>query len=179
MNGIILAKEKSERLSCNKALIEIKGKPLIERIIKTIKPHCEDILIISDDGRLSGFGKRFSDIFKDKGPISGLYTGLYYSNSLKNLVLASDMPFLEKNLIEYIDIKVDFQAIIPTIDGKPEPFCAIYSKEILPKIMEQIEKNELSLNSLIKRLNASYINCDKFKNSFFNLNTNEELASIS
>ncbi|MEW6102317.1 MAG: molybdenum cofactor guanylyltransferase [bacterium] len=178
MNGIILAKEKSQRLSCNKALIEIEGEALIERLIKIIKPYCKDILIISNDERLSQFGKRFCDIYKEKGPISGLYTGLYYSDCERSLILASDMPFLEKNLIEHINIEGNFQAIIPTIDGIPEPLCAIYSKEIIPLIKEQIENSELSLNSLIKRLNATYIDCNKFRDCFFNLNTQEDLNSF-
>ncbi|MEW6680419.1 MAG: molybdenum cofactor guanylyltransferase [bacterium] len=190
MKGIILAKEKSQRLSLNKAFIEIKGEFLIERIIKIIKPYCKDILIISDDQRLSQFGKRFEDIFKGKGPISGLYTGLYYSDCERNLVLASDLPFLESPLIEYIignskweirnaeckNVNGNFQAIIPVIDGKKEPFCAIYLKEALPLIKEQIENNELSLQGLIKRLNVKYVNCNKFRNCFFNLNREEDLV---
>lgn len=179
MNGIILAKGKSKRLSCNKALIEINKEPLIQRIIRIIKKYCKDILIISNDERLSLFGKRFSDIFKDKGPISGLYTGLYYSDSERNLVLASDMPFLEKSLIEYININGNFQAVIPKIDGKAQPLCAIYSKETIPIIKEQIEGGKLSLNLLIKRLNAFYIDCDRFKNAFFNINTDEDLTQVA
>ncbi|MEW6482021.1 MAG: molybdenum cofactor guanylyltransferase [bacterium] len=188
MRGIILAKEKSQRLSLNKAFIEIEGEFLIERIIKTIKPYCKDILIISDDQRLSQFGKRFGDIFKEKGPISGLYTGLYYSDCERNLVLASDLPFLESPLIEYIlkgqptsillapEHQNNIQAIVPTIDGIPEPFCAIYLKETLPLIKEQIENNELSLQGLIKRLKVKYVNCNKFRNCFFNLNREEDLV---
>ncbi len=183
MNGIILSKKKSQRLSCNKALIEIEGELLIERTIRIIKPYCKDILIISDDCQLDKFGKRFKDIFKEKGPISGLYTGLYYSDCEKNLVLASDMPLLESHLIEYINVEGNFQAIVPRIDGISQPLCAIYSKEILSLIKEQIikeqiENNELSINSLIKRLNAQYIDCDGFRDCFFNLNTNEELMLI-
>ncbi|MEW6680719.1 MAG: molybdenum cofactor guanylyltransferase [bacterium] len=182
MFGIILAKKKSERLALNKALIEIEGETLIERTIRIIKPYCKDILIISDDERLNRFGKRFEDIFKEKGPISGIYTGLYYSEEEENLVLASDMPFLKPSLIEYIirntkykNVGGDFQAIIPEIEGKKEPLCAIYLKGCLPLIKEEIENNRLSLKGLIERLNVKYVDCDEFRDCFFNLNTKEDL----
>jgi len=178
MNGIILSKKRSKRLSCNKALIKIEDEFLIERVIRVIKPYCKSILFISDDERLDRFGKRYSDIFKGKGPLSGLYTGLYYSDCKKNLVLASDMPLLDSRLVEYIQVPGNWDCIVPIIDGNNEPLCAIYSKKILPKVKEQIEKGKLSLNSLIKRLNVKYINCNEFRDSFFNLNTDEDLQNL-
>ena len=81
----------------------------------------ETILVTASNNALakldkySGF-KRVTDISPGKGPLGGIYTGLITSSSFCNLVVASDMPFLNLSLLRYMmDVLTDFDLVVPKV----------------------------------------------------------------
>lgn len=69
------------------------------------------------------------DLYPGKGALGGIYTGLASSDSLYNLVVGCDMPFLNRDLLRYlIGIAPGFDAVIPRIDDMYEPLHAVYTK---------------------------------------------------
>ena len=137
-----------------------------------------------DFSRYHGFPrlKIVQDIYRELGPLGGIYTGLTASVSTYNLVVACDMPFLSIDLIRYmIELKDDFDVIAPRKGEFCEPLHAIYSRKCLRVIEELIAKGELQVNKLYARLKVRYIEDAEIERfdpkhlSFFNINTEAEL----
>ncbi len=87
--AIVLAGGKNRRLGRSKALEPIVGKSLIERVVERIKSLTSQIIIVTSREQLdlpvACNTEILADIYPDKGPLGGIYTGLLASRSPLNL----------------------------------------------------------------------------------------------
>jgi molybdopterin-guanine dinucleotide biosynthesis protein A len=123
-----------------------------------------------------------SDIFPGQGSLGGIYTGLVKSNSLYNLVVAADMPFLNVPLLQnMIKIADGFDFVLPRVNGLFEPLHAIYSRNCIQPIEQLLNRGKKVIIELISHVKVKYIEADEVDRfdpqhlSFFNINTQEEL----
>ncbi len=126
--------------------------------------------------------KLVTDIYPDKGPLGGVYTGLLNSTSLYNLVVASDMPFLNPELLRYmIEVSSDFDLVVTRVGDLTEPLHAVYAKSCLEPIEYMLRHNELSVHRLFPVVRTRYVEADEIERfdpdhlSFFNVNTQGDL----
>ena len=100
ITGIVLAGGKSSRMGLDKGLINMNNQTFIEAIINAMRPLVGDIIIVSNNSDYDQFGYlRINDLIKDSGPMAGLYSGLYFSQSDYNLVLSCDIPFIKTDVL--------------------------------------------------------------------------------
>ena len=186
MTSIILAGGKSSRLRRNKALEIIGGKSLVQRVVERLALVSDQILIVGSPAQLclsSDYGVEYrADLYPDKGPLGGIYTGLVASGSLYNLVVACDMPFLNIELLRYmIKLSSGFDAVIPEVEGI-QPLHAVYCRGCLDGIRTQLESDQLKIAYFLKMVNVRYVDeaeCQSFDPqllSFFNVNSQADLA---
>ncbi len=103
ITAIILSGGKSTRMGTEKGLTKLNGKFLIEHIVDVVKKVTDEIIIVANSSDYDVFGyKVFSDINKNCGQMGGIYTGLYYSKTKKNIVLSCDIPFVSSEAVKYI-----------------------------------------------------------------------------
>lgn len=126
--------------------------------------------------------KTVVDLYPGKGSLGGIYTGLTYSNSFHNLVVACDMPFLNQALLRYmISLAPDFDIIIPRKGAYIEPLHAIYSKNCARFIEEQLKRDNLRIAGFFDSVKIRYIEKEEIERfdpehlSFFNVNTQADL----
>jgi molybdopterin-guanine dinucleotide biosynthesis protein A len=185
---IILAGGKSVRLGHDKVLENIGNKSLLEQVISRIDSLCTDIIIVTAEERTfpqlvsRPNLKIVSDIFPGKGSLGGIYTGLVTSASFYNLVVASDMPFLNQNLLRYmIEISDGFDFIVPRVNKLFEPLHAIYSKNCVAPIEFILKQGRKVIIELFDFVKVRYVEADEVHRfdpqhlSFFNINTKNEL----
>ena len=178
MNAYILAGGKNKRFGSNKALIEIGAETIIERIIDFISPFFNRIFIISKDPSEYEFLKIDvkEDIIPDSGPLGGIHTGLVYSNSFKSFFIACDMPEVDNNLLKRMIIEAeDNDVIVPKAGNNYEPLFAIYSKNCIKPIEQQIKKGDLKVTNFYSLVKVKEIPAEKI----FNINTPEELKEYT
>jgi molybdopterin-guanine dinucleotide biosynthesis protein A len=187
VTSIILAGGKNVRLGRNKALETINGQRLIERAVERLKPLSSHILIVTSPEQppmpLIPDTEVVFDISTGRGPLIGIYSGLLASETEQNIVVACDMPFLNTGLLKYMtEISEGFDAVVPRLDnGMVEPLHAIYSKNCVSKIEDQIKSGNLKVYFLLKSLNVRYIEraesgkLDPKALSFFNINRQADL----
>ena len=187
VTGIILAGGKSLRLGRNKAMETIGGVPLIERVINSLTPITNKLILVTGKDNKSFSSIKsveiVADIHPDKGPLSGIYTGLYYSGNLTNIVVACDMPFLNTELLEHMTkLLPSFDAIVPRWpNGQIEALYAAYSISCLPAIRKNLENNQFSVNAFLKKMHVLHLNKRGFSKfdpdllSFFNINTQADV----
>ena len=190
-SAIILAGGKNTRIARNKAFIELPtGETILQHTINILQEIFPEIIIVTNqkDAYLPyGSCGKFNvpvveDLIKESGPLGGIFTGLCYSVSKHNFVVACDMPFIQPALIRLLLEKSgNYDVVIPEIDGEVEPLFAVYSKNCLPVMFEHLQKQNLKIRQVLGKLHLKKIGREEIDRldpkhlSFFNINTQEDL----
>ena len=186
VTSAVLAGGKNRRMGRNKALETIGGKTLIEYVIKRLRPLTSQLLVVTSRERpnllAAGKVEILVDLYSDKGPLGGLYTGLLASRSPRSIVVACDMPFLNRALLSYMmQISAGFDIVVPRLYNMVEPLHAVYSKECLAPIEHLLKMGRLSVLELLTLVNVRYVEAEEINRfdpehlSFFNINTEDNL----
>lgn len=187
----ILAGGMAKRAGGNeKYFLPFRGKRIIDHILASLKPCCDEIIIVARDeaqcerfSSLSGI-RCATDIRKGRGPIGGIHAAANSAEGELLLITACDMPCISTKVIDFLFEKIDdYDAIIPVREnGYLEPLHAVYRKSALIKRLENC--SEGSLRSLINGMNTYLLPVDELKpfdaelRSFTNINDLEELSTI-
>jgi molybdopterin-guanine dinucleotide biosynthesis protein A len=187
-NSIVLAGGKGLRLGGEKALLEINGENLLQRVISNLGFLNSDIILVTAENQKLpqlAYNQRLkivSDIYPRKGPLAGIYSGLRNSDSEKNFVIACDMPFLDREFISYlIEVSNGFDITIPRFGNIVEPLHSVYSKNCMESLQELLVSNSLKVDNLLKMVNVRYVETqevnffDPEHFSFININTKTDL----
>ena len=187
VTSIVLAGGKNLRLGRSKALETIGDKSLTECVIERLKPLTSQILMVTSQEQfelpVDCKVEILADLYPDKGPLGGIYTGLLASQSSCSIVVACDMPFLNTELLRYmVGLAGDFDAVVPRLGGgMVEPLHAIYSKSCLDKMKRRLERNQLRVHSFLKTVRVRYVEREESQRfdpqllSFFNINYQSDL----
>ena len=172
IGALILMGGKNSRMNGNvKGILKIKNSTFLEKIQETLNDFSSIYLSINDkfskeqkqNFENMGF-KIIEDIYKEIGPLGGIYSSLLNCKEEYLLITACDMPFITKNSIEVLCNKVDKNTdgvVFYDKNNKLYPLGAIYSKNVLPIIEEMIEKKYYKLSYLIEKSNFVKINIKK------------------
>ncbi|CDG01800.1 Putative Probable molybdenum cofactor guanylyltransferase [Clostridium chauvoei JF4335] len=163
----------------NKAFLKFREKTFIENIIESGKDFKEIIIVANNKEVYKNFNVRvIEDIYKEKGPLGGIHSALKNSKTKYCLCVACDMPLLSRELLKKLgSIEGDYEVLIPKINDKLQPLCAIYSKNIVNSLEENLKKDENKLQSIILGLNYKIIE-GLLEKEFSNINTPEEYRTL-
>lgn len=172
----------------NKALIEIDGTPIINRTCDVFRGLFQEIIIVTNQKEaFIGFDSRIlEDLIPNRGALGGLYTGIFFSSFQYSFCVACDMPFIKKSLVQYLlDNMKGEDVIIPRTKDGLQPLHAVYSKNCLAPIKRIIEEGKYRIMDFYKMVKVrviderDFISLDPLRESFINVNTLEELISIT
>ena len=187
VTGIILVGGKSLRFGRNKAVEKIAGMTLVERVIRRLSAITHEIILVTNDDSNQfaefNFVDVVTDIYPAKGPLGGIYTGLVFSHSVANIVVACDMPFLNTELLGYmVNLLHGFDAVVPRWqNGQIEPLHGIYSIGCVPVMKKRLENEQLSISGCLQEMRiryleqAEFIKFDPESRSFFNINSQADV----
>jgi len=190
-SGVVLAGGMSRRLGRNKALETIDGQILIHRVLGRLSELTEDLLVVVNSPEraatlaLPPQVKVVTDRYPGKGSLGGLFSGLCETPSLPNmwaLTVACDMPFLNMDFLAHmLTLCPGHDAVVPIVENRPEPLHALYSRNCLPFMEQNLECNDLKITHFLDRVRVCYVTEDEIKYfdpgmlSFFNVNTQVDL----
>ena len=187
--GIILAGGKNSRMGEPKAFLQISGSRLIDIILQVYRNIFSEIIIVTNDPlAYTEFSDAIivTDIYKGKGALGGIYTGLFYAAHHYSFFTACDMPFLNHDFIEYITgLAVKHDIIVPELADGYQPLHAIYSKNCLIPIKRLITADKLKITGFYKEMRLLKVPEEKIKpfnndgRMFLNINTPEDLTAIT
>jgi molybdopterin-guanine dinucleotide biosynthesis protein A len=185
MTGIILAGGKNSRMGTNKAFLKIDGIRLIDNILAVYKKIFSEIIIVTNDPlSYTEFSEALvvTDIYKEKGALGGIYTGLFYATYDYSFVAACDMPFLNEDFIIYLTGQIGkHDIIVPELSEGFQPLHAIYSRNCLSHIKKLLIANKLKIAGFYKEVRLLSIPEEKIKpfnkdgRLFLNVNTQKDL----
>lgn len=195
-SALILAGGMGSRLGYReKALIDIKGRPLIALIIERLEKVVDNIIVSVRDRAQSELlekslirGYKFAyDDQRNIGPVSGILSGLSVCDNEYCFIAACDMPFINEDVVKLLFRKCeDHDAAIPRWeDGFLEPLHAVY--RCAPMIRETgkaIKGGETIILAPVFRMNVNYVPVDEIRmldpdlRTFININTDEDIQKL-
>lgn len=169
----------------DKALLPLGGKPLIEHVLQRVEGLGDEVLVTTNRPEDYAFlGKRMvGDQRPGAGALDGLLTALEAAGGERVLLLACDMPFVSRSLLEHmLAIETDAEVVIPRRGGKLQPLHAIYAKSCAGPVREALGAGEKRMISFFPRIQTWIVEqeiLDQYDPdglSTFNVNTPEELT---
>jgi molybdenum cofactor guanylyltransferase len=156
ISAALMAGGKSTRMGRDKCLIQINGIPLWQRQLDLLLAVSPEVFVVAPDRPdwLPDKVRWIPDAVRDKGPIGGLVAVLAEAADNQVLVLAVDMPTMSSAFLKKLaDMAVQGSGIVPQIGEGYEPLCAIYPREALAIVKDQLfAKRDYSLQALIRLL---------------------------
>jgi molybdopterin-guanine dinucleotide biosynthesis protein A len=160
---------------------------MIEIVIDAVKGLGSELILITNNPQPYGYLKLpiFADIYPNRGPLGGIYTALTCAQNAHILIVACDMPMLNRALLDYmIELRDKAEVIVPRWGKYPEPLHAIYNKQCSGPIEEQIKAGQLKITGFFKDVSVRFVKRDEIEQfdkeglSFSNVNTPDELKRI-
>ncbi|QNL23170.1 NTP transferase domain-containing protein [Hyphobacterium sp. CCMP332] len=180
LKGLVLAGGKSLRMGKDKTKIDYHGKPQNEYIYELISGFCEETYLSvaqKSDSKLP----QIEDKITGLGPYSGIVSAFIHDPNAAWLVLATDIPLLNKETINQLVGNRNTSKYATCFHNPetnfPEPLITIWEPRSYPRLL-----NFLSLGFSCPR--KALINSDveeleiENKEHLFNANTPEEMAKI-
>ena len=183
ISAFILCGGKSSRMGTEKGLVNYNNKPFIQLVIDAIEPITTNIFLVTDNQEYTDFNYPLvADIYKNKGPVGGIFSALDRSETENNLILSCDIPKISTNVIKnYLINNISDQkdVIFLSDDKNVYPLIGIYNKSVKPKFSEAIKSNKIKLLSLLNELNCQVIKVNpRDFESLKNINTQDELKIL-
>ena len=184
VTGFILLGGKSSRYGSNKAFVEIDGVRLLDRVAAVMTSIFRHVVLLTNTPEQYAYlhMPMVEDLVKGFGPMGGIYTGLTTLSDEAGFFVACDMPFLRERLIHHmVDVREDFDAVVPRVDWMLEPLHALYSKECRPVLHDAIEHNQHQIVKCLAGMRVRYVDEEELRlwdpdlRSFFNINKPQDL----
>ncbi len=182
----ILAGGGSRRFGSDKASAVWEGKSLLEWTIQNASGITDNIMILTKKPSYYSFTgcSIIKDVMDISTPISGIISITPYVSDWL-LLLACDIPFFEKRVLEYLwEKRSREKATIIHVNGKYQPFLGLYPCSVLPFWQEAFDNEEYHLQRIIEGMPRTVIEEQDLKNaglslkSFLNINTQADLKRI-
>jgi len=169
----------------DKALIPLGGIPLIEHVLRRTAGLAEDVLITTNrPTNLAYLGVRLVlDREPGAGALPGLLTALEAAHGETVLLLACDLPFVCRPLLEHLLSQApEAQVVVPQWNDNLEPLHAVYSRSCANAVRAAIRAGQQRVIDILPRVTqrvvdeAAIAQFDPDGWSFFNINTPQDLV---
>jgi molybdenum cofactor guanylyltransferase len=184
ITGVIQAGGKSTRMGGRpKALIELGGRRIVERVVAALAPAIDDILIVTNTPELYTFLglPMVGDVYPDRGSLGGIYSGLRAAGEVA-LTVACDMPFLHPEVVRLVVSRAsEGDVVIPRVGNQLETMHAAYGKACLPHIEKRLLAGQLRIVEFfagVQVVEIAEADVARFRDpavAFMNVNTPDEL----
>jgi len=185
--GIILAGGKNLRMGQNKAFLEVQGERIIDRIQRIFVGLFDEVLLVTNSPReyLDLNLRTVTDLYRERGSLGGIFTGLFHASFSHAFVAACDMPFLSPALISHlVGLSPGYDIVIPRTEDGFQPLHAVYSRKCLPFMEDLLHQGNLKILDFFHQVrkrevpSGEILPWDPQLASFLNLNTPQDLARV-
>lgn len=187
ITGVIQAGGRSTRMGGRpKALLELGGRRIIDRVADVVRAVADDVLIVTNTPELyASLGLPIvPDAFPDHGSLGGIYSGLRAASGDAAFTVACDMPFLMTEVARLvIDRAGEADVVAPRVGEQWETLHACYAKVCLPPIEARLRAGRLKIVGFYDEVRVLTIAAEEVARYrapeivFMNVNTPEELEA--
>jgi len=182
MNGLVLVGGRSSRMGKDKSQLIYREKPQWKYLYELLEPFCEKVFLSCREQQRLLFP--FEDTLIDSyeiGPLGGILSAFEYNSNTAWLVVACDMPFVNKETIEWLQKHRKKSCTATTFKNPetmlPEPLLTIWEPSVYPFLNEAQQQNQRSPLRILLNTKSNLINCPQAY-WLSNVNTLEEYKML-
>lgn len=180
--GAVLCGGRSRRMGTDKAVVEVDGVAMAERVARTLEAAgCHPVVLVGGDiALLERFGRpSIADGWPGEGPLGGVLTALRAVGSDGVVVAACDLPWLDVDTVRAV-VGAGLAAAPPVdvavaVTGRLEPALAWWSGRALDRATDIWVEGVRAIHEAIGRLTAVRVDVDPA--ALHNVNTAADLAA--
>lgn len=142
LNGLVLAGGKSTRMGRPKDLLKWYGKEQRYYAADLLTTYCDEVFISCRQEQLNNLDIGYHplpDTFLNLGPLGGILSALRFNRNSAWLIVACDLPLLDRKTLEILINCRDPEKIATTYrspyDGLPEPLITIWEPKSYPILL--------------------------------------------
>ncbi len=184
----IMAGGKSSRMGVDKSFVLFNGRTLIEIVQESVAGlGAETVLITNKPDEYAHLGlPMVGDLYPEHGPLGGIFTAVHAAAFPHVLIVACDMPWLNRPLLQYmLSLRQTADVVVPRWGKYPEPLHAIYSKACLQPIEEKLKAQRLKIIGFYNEVTVRFVERAEIEQvggngrSFANINSPDDLREAS
>lgn len=146
LNALILIGGKSQRMGSDKSVLHYHGKPQWEYLVGLLQNYVETVYISVRPKQKIAYPHIITDKEVGLGPFGAILSALETKPKEAFLVIATDLPFLDKKTIELLvknrDVSTGATALKSKDKDYPEPLATIWEPNALP-ILQEFYQNKI------------------------------------
>jgi molybdopterin-guanine dinucleotide biosynthesis protein A len=162
--GAVLCGGSSRRMGVDKALLEIGGVAMAERVARVLDAvHCEPVIFVGGDPSLAELGRRqIADRWPGEGPLGGVITALYaLADADAVIVAACDLPDLTVDAVEAVlGTALERTEIRVADSGGVEPMLACWPTGLRGEIEQTFVHGTRALHEVVESRIAVHVPVD-------------------
>ena len=177
VKGLVLVGGKSTRMGTDKSELNYFGKPQKEVAKELLEQNgFKTFYSVQNDSRKPD---EIHDAFLNLGPFGGICSAFQKDPNSAWLVLATDVPFVNNELIQLLKEKRNPSKVATAIKGKskdfPEPLITIYEPKAYTKLLQYLAQGYSCPRKMLINSDVEIIEVDDAL--IRNINTPEEFAA--
>ncbi|MEM9568466.1 MAG: molybdenum cofactor guanylyltransferase [Cyanobacteria bacterium P01_E01_bin.34] len=190
LDAIVLAGGRSCRMGKDKALLELNGVPLLQRVCNVASTCARQTYVVTM------WGDRYSHLNlpaiiipeperpeRARGPLTGFAYGLRVTQSDWVLLLACDLPYLssaglQQGVESLGQVSPDSIALLHPHSKGWDPLCGFYRHQCLSNLQQAIATGARSFQAWLATQQIAVWE-DADPRLFFNCNTPEDWSRVS
>ena len=157
--------------------------PQFAYLFELLKPFCEKVFLSCRAEQAAQFGDQFPkiyDIHDGIGPMNGLLSFFEKYPEKACLLVACDMPFIDKKTIQFLIENRQADNIATGFESKkrfPDPLLTIWEPASYNFLNKAFKNGNYSLRDILKE-NKSHLLKTKDDKTLLNINKPEELETV-
>jgi molybdopterin-guanine dinucleotide biosynthesis protein A len=183
INGLVLAGGKSRRMGRDKSSIEWHGKEQQYYLADLLKPLCNEVFISKrsdQEEQTNNNYKTLVDTFTGIGPYAAILSAFQFNPNVGWLVIACDLPLLDKKTLEYLIANRDVNSLATTFqspfDNLPEPLITIWEPKSYVVLLSFLSIGYTCPRKVLIKSNDACILLPPNADALMNVNTPEDFA---
>ncbi|RPD97490.1 molybdenum cofactor guanylyltransferase [Aureibaculum marinum] len=176
INGLVLAGGKSTRMGKDKTQLNYHGKPQLHHAVQLLERNLLNTYISVANGMASEIDQTIDDKFIGLGAFGAICSAFQYNPNKAWLVFASDLPFVNTEVIQLLLKHRNPSKIATTLKGKSKPFVepliTIYEPKAYPILLSYLAQGYTCPRKVLLNSEIEIIEVDD--HLIRNINTPEE-----
>lgn len=182
ISSLILSGGLSSRMGEEKRLIHYHGKTQEQYLFNLLKTYCSEVYVSINQNQATDLPHIQDLDLPIKSPIVGILSAFQQNPNTAWLVVACDMPFVDKKTIEFILQYRNPDKYATAFENPdehfPEPLLTIYEPKIYPNLQEAVNQGKKSPMKILQSLDIELIKNFDFQ-WIKNINTVEERIKMN
>jgi len=173
-------------MGADKAFLDFGSRTLLERAIAVVYETSPNLTIVGDPAKFAAYGSVIADLYPGCGPLAGIHAALLHSSAELNLMLAVDMPFVSRELLDFLFAaanETDAIVVVPRTARGFQPLCAVYRRAFAAAAEEALWAGNYKIDAVFAGVAVRVIEEEELalagfsERMFFNVNTPEDLRT--